>query len=431
MEATPTDERLASSASASSRAVASPPAPANPDAPTGATFELGGRVFQGSLRGLGLLNTAALLFGANQVVIKLAEDSMSPDALSVARFGVAALCVSPWLPRALAKPDLAKAALELGLWLTLGYTLQAHGLAETTAARSAVTGAFTVLTVPFVAGLMGRRIRPATWVAAAASVAGVALLCGSTEAHAEALEASRALAEATRMGGAKAAAKVAAQAARAAAAQHMTLGEMLANPIDGVIHIIRDELAVNRGDVMCALSACIFGVHKIRTEKATRAAGPDDGLPLMSVQLLTLCTASALYASPELVPTLTSIASDGNVGGLVEAAVGLPWAPILFMGCITTAGTLFLEVEGLREVSAPLAALVFTAEPLWGAVLAWAFLGERWGSAGWLGACVIVAASAGAQLSGDGENGVRGDPECAEGLVGDGIDCAIPDADET
>ncbi len=40
----------------------------------------------------------------------------------------------------------------------------------------------------------------------------------------------------------------------------------------------------------------------------------------------------------------------------------------------------------LVQVSAPVAAIIYSAEPLWGAGLAYWLLGERWGPLGWAGA---------------------------------------------
>jgi len=81
----------------------------------------------------------------------------------------------------------------------------------------------------------------------------------------------------------------------------------------------------------------------------------------------------------------------------------IPWLPLLYTGLITTAGTLWLEMKALRNVSAQDAALVYTTEPLWGALFAWAFLGERWGALGWVGAAMIVMSSATAQMASEEE----------------------------
>ena len=57
-----------------------------------------------------------------------------------------------------------------------------------------------------------------------------------------------------------------------------------------------------------------------------------------------------------------------------------------------------VEMHALKTVSAPLAALIYTAEPLWGALFAWVLLSERWGPTGWVGAGLIVASTAASQL---------------------------------
>ena len=57
-----------------------------------------------------------------------------------------------------------------------------------------------------------------------------------------------------------------------------------------------------------------------------------------------------------------------------------------------------VEMHALKTVSAPLAALIYTAEPLWGALFAWVLLNERWGPTGWVGATLIVASTAASQL---------------------------------
>ena len=63
----------------------------------------------------------------------------------------------------------------------------------------------------------------------------------------------------------------------------------------------------------------------------------------------------------------------------VDMVSNLPLPNLLYMGVATTALTLWIEMEALKEVSAPLAALIYTTEPLWGAGLAYAFMGDRWG----------------------------------------------------
>ena len=57
-----------------------------------------------------------------------------------------------------------------------GYTLQAIGLEYTTASRGAFTGTFTVLAVPILVGLSGRKVAWTTWAAAAVALTGAPAL---------------------------------------------------------------------------------------------------------------------------------------------------------------------------------------------------------------------------------------------------------------
>ena len=60
-----------------------------------------------------------------------------------------------------------------------GYTAQSVGLAMTSASHGAFTGTFTVLAVPMLVGLSGRKIAGRTWAAAFAALIGVLLPCQS------------------------------------------------------------------------------------------------------------------------------------------------------------------------------------------------------------------------------------------------------------
>ncbi len=88
---------------------------------------------------------------------------------------------------------------------------------------------------------------------------------------------------------------------------------------------------------------------------------------------------------------------------VLAAAGSLPWPALAFMGLATTAFTLSVEMHALKAVSSPLAALIYTAEPLWGALFAWVLLGERWGATGWAGAALIIASTLAAQFAGGAE----------------------------
>lgn len=290
-------------------------------------------------QGLLLLNLSAMLFGSNQVAIKQTEELLSGGALSAGRFGLAALFFLPSILKGLKNKPARNAAAELGLWLFAGYQLQAYGLGSTTASHGAFSGTFTVLAVPILAGLSGRKIPVSTWIAAVVAIFGVGLLTGDGAGGG---------------GGA---------------------------PI--------------LGDFLCVLSAFFFGVHKWRTEKYTTEL--EDTSELMAMQLGVLAGASMLL----LVPELASFFTSHGVKDAVDAIPAIPWLELAYMAVFTTSLTLWIEVEALKAVSAPTAALIYTSEPLWGTVFAYLFLGDRFGPTGWIGATLIIGSSLVAQFFGD------------------------------
>merc|ERR1719194_364891 len=105
----------------------------------------------------------------------------SPSSVNALRFLAASAVMLPAMRRGFARPEMRRDGLELGLWLLIGYSAQSLGVAQTTAGHAAFATTFTVLTVPLIAGLGGRRIPASTWAAGAAAMLGVALLDGGGE----------------------------------------------------------------------------------------------------------------------------------------------------------------------------------------------------------------------------------------------------------
>jgi drug/metabolite transporter (DMT)-like permease len=162
----------------------------------------------------------------------------------------------------------------------------------------------------------------------------------------------------------------------------------------GVGLLTTSDATPNVGDALCVLSAVLFGVQKWRSESATLkyAANTQE---LVAVQLGTLALAACVLQAPHVFQTVTT----QSPGEIVDQLAGLPWGLLLYMGLATTAFTLWVEINALKDVAAPIAALIYTSEPLWGALFAWTLLGEHWGPTGWVGAFLIVTASLGAQLN--------------------------------
>ena len=146
-----------------------------------------------------LLNLVAIIWGSQHAIIKTVVDDCDPAAFTFLRFGLATVIASPYLPGVKQivlnsfranddDDDIEKEneidlwtpwrwGLEMGLWMFLGFSLQAIGLQTTTAQRSGFLLYLNVKFVPiFAKVLLGREISKWTWVSAFAAFSGTALL---------------------------------------------------------------------------------------------------------------------------------------------------------------------------------------------------------------------------------------------------------------
>jgi drug/metabolite transporter (DMT)-like permease len=299
-------------------------------------------------RGLLLLNGLVVLVASNWVIVKQTGATFDPFDFAALRFAIAAAALSPLLARAARSPRVVRAGVELGLLTAAGYLTQAEGLLTTDASRASFISTFTCLVVPFLAGASGRPVGRVTWAAAAAAVAGVSLL-------------------------------------------------------------ERSGAPPCWGDAWAMISAIAFGVQMYRTEHWSRRLGKRALLPLMATVLATTAGVAGLAAlathpdAPAALAAAAQAAAVAPAAALAAAAEGakqLPWGAALYTGLLSTDVALLLEVVALRDVSSADAAIVYALEPVLGAGLAFAVLGERWGPSGWAGAALIVGSSVAAQLYG-------------------------------
>jgi len=146
-----------------------------------------------------LLNFVAIIWGSQHAIIKTVVEDSDPAAFTFLRFTIASLIASPYLPGAKqtilnklsltpSDDDVMKTnevdlwkpwrwGIEMGLWMFLGFSLQAIGLQTTTAQRSGFLLYLNVKFVPFFAKvLLDRQISTWTWVSAFAAFTGTALL---------------------------------------------------------------------------------------------------------------------------------------------------------------------------------------------------------------------------------------------------------------
>ncbi|MEW6337733.1 MAG: DMT family transporter [Acidobacteriota bacterium] len=124
-----------------------------------------------------LLAAVAAVWGATFPVVKGALADAGPLTFLALRFGLATVCLLPWLrSRGSSGVGVARAVL-CGVALFGGYAFQTWGLQATTPARSAFITAISVVLVPLLEPLVGigrpcRRV----WIGALMAFGGLAVL---------------------------------------------------------------------------------------------------------------------------------------------------------------------------------------------------------------------------------------------------------------
>lgn len=97
-----------------------------------------------------LLAGASILYGTNFPLGKMMNDALPPSAATCARMVLAALALSPFLPKL--SPKLSGSALLCGCFTALGYTTQSLALVDISPATVAFLGAATVIVCPTLEG---------------------------------------------------------------------------------------------------------------------------------------------------------------------------------------------------------------------------------------------------------------------------------------
>ena len=137
------------------------------------------------------------------------------------------------------------------------------------------------------------------------------------------------------------------------------------------------------GDLWTLGTAVTYAIYLIRAEKMARAF---DALPLAGVQITGVFALSLLWVGVEQ-PT----------------RIDIPWLALLYLGVVCTSVSIVLQMRAQRTLSAPRAAVIFTLEPVWAALMAFIVLDERLQAQGWVGALLILAATVAGQRAETGE----------------------------
>ncbi len=132
------------------------------------------------------------------------------------------------------------------------------------------------------------------------------------------------------------------------------------------------------GDLWTLGTALAYAIYLIRVERMT---WDHDALALTGVQMVGVFALSGIWF------------------GVDRPAVGeIPWVELAYLGVVCSAAVVWLQMKAQRLISAARAAVIFTLEPVWAALFAFALLGERLAWMGWVGALMVIGATLLGQL---------------------------------
>lgn len=283
----------------------------------------------------------SMLYGTNFGCVKILGDALDPSFASLVRFTLAGSVFLPYLVKNLSeKPTLVRGGMEVGAYAAVGYWGQAIALESTKASTAAFICSLAVLVVPLLDIVFQKKgndvIGFNKMLPALLAAFGVACL------------------------------------------------ELGGDDIPGL------------GDLFAFIQPVFFGLAFWRTEKfmSKDIVDADDpkiftGAMLFSVAISSLVWSShdfffpgisAGYTIEELLKTQLAAFSDWRIV-----------ASLIWTGIVTTALTSFGENLAMRKLSAAESTVIYSTEPLWGALFASLVLGEHLGWNTAIGALLIMS----------------------------------------
>ena len=301
-----------------------------------------------------LLLAVAVGYGTNFPVGRLMNEALPAAATTSGRFALAALALSPFIPR-LDKKLIVPAVLT-GMCDAVGYCAQSLALVDTPAAKVSFLGALTVVWVPMMSFLLkdGKRLglesAPQVWMAALLTLAGIGFL---------------------ELSGAS----------------------------------LQEVLAVSPGDAWSVVQAIGFGTSFYLIGDCL--VGDEDTvsgqvLPVTAVNLATVAAFAAMWAVADGCG-LGPFAASASAGWLLDetsrtactlpgVVVGPVGGAFLWTGLVSTALVRVAETFGLSRVAQADAAVIVATEPLWASVFGVMLLSEGLEFTDALGGALVICA---------------------------------------
>ena len=321
-----------------------------------------------------LLATVAALYGTNYASVKTLDELVgSSSAAASLRFALALAVAAPIAasvfaqrPR-LASWSVARDGAEVGCWFWLGYATQAVALETSSAGLQGFLMSLAVVVCPLLEALIDRKTQPPrVWLAAALAAAGVgALEVGGPVGAAPGDVIG--LAQAAFFGMVRR--RPSPRALPARPRPRHALAHPPPSPPQGFFRLER-AMRVHGGadgaaaDLCTPLALTFWQLIPIAACSLAWAFGSADGAAALQT------TAASLVAAPLGDPAL--------LGGL------------LWTGVVTSAGCTLAEAVALGALSSSEATVVFSTEPLWGALAASYMLGETFDARCLMGGALIA-----------------------------------------
>ncbi|MGH8808579.1 MAG: DMT family transporter, partial [Noviherbaspirillum sp.] len=137
-------------------------------------------------------------------------------------------------------------------------------------------------------------------------------------------------------------------------------------------------LAGDAATIVCALAYALYVIV------LSRHAGRHEARHLAATQIAVMAILATLWM------LLQSSGSDALAS--LPARLTPHLATLLYLGAVATAGMLFLQAVGQRDVSADKAAVIYAMEPVFAALFGWMWLDEMLGWRGVAGGAVVIGA---------------------------------------
>jgi len=154
--------------------------------------------------------------------------------------------------------------------------------------------------------------------------------------------------------------------------------------LTGTALLSTDGGPVTVGDAWSVAAATASAMFILRLEAFARE---HDAAQLNGVAFATVTALCAVWVGADLV--VTDQPQQQGLATLLGTVLANPW-PILYLGAFSTGLCNFLQTLGQRDIAAERAAIIYSMDPVYGAMFSYLFLHEGLGPQGFAGAAFVL-----------------------------------------